>query len=402
MAECGSTLHAVRGTSQPAIGSRWSTEQLPRILCTCFHGLSTSMAHSLAQLNPCGTASLPAFLHADDGPSSLCSAPYQPGRVTYAAYSPALMAPLCSAPTPICDSGALLHSRGSATSDPPTTMSPAEPHNASNTLFNSCSDGGSGAYHADESLDRIVVVSAGSGTDADGAKPLTAGGSALVYVTVYCYSPTTDSLDLYVTSAPLPAPEDPTSLISGPGSGGGSQLGAGDVSWELVEGSVACGASSDSYTYELGPAALPAASEPYLLAVRGVFRCGPFHHLYIAGHHLQTAVTSSKLLSLPTSLARQAHDTLAPAPAPAPCNGMPFLPLKLPTQPRRTTHVHHPKPNRRAWYRPAGTTAPRGPAPLTAAAPSQSTPMWTTSCCWWCRTRVRGAGRRGVNWGRSG
>jgi hypothetical protein len=103
-----------------------------------------------------------------------------------AAYSATLMAPGCTAGGCGCDSGtSLLNSRG--------TLATAEPSRP-NTLGGTCADGSSGVYHADESIDRVVIKSA------DGSN-LAAGKQATVDVTVWCYSSSSDALDLYYTTS---------------------------------------------------------------------------------------------------------------------------------------------------------------------------------------------------------
>jgi hypothetical protein len=63
--------------------------------------------------------------------------------------------------------------------------------NAPNTLGASCADGTSGAFHSDESLDRLVVSSADGGS-------LRTGGRVTVQATVWAFSSyTSDALDLY-------------------------------------------------------------------------------------------------------------------------------------------------------------------------------------------------------------
>lgn len=61
----------------------------------------------------------------------------------------------------------------------------------------SCSDGSSGTYHADESIDRLRIFTT------DGS-PLAAGKTVTIEATIWARSNLTDSdaLDLYVTSTP--------------------------------------------------------------------------------------------------------------------------------------------------------------------------------------------------------
>ena len=102
-----------------------------------------------------------------------------------AAYNATLRAPGCGAVACGCDSGAsLVNSRGA--------MLTPEP-NQSNTLNASCADGSTGTYHSDESIDRVSIKSVDNGN-------LAIGKQATVSVTVWCYSGTSDFLDLYYTT----------------------------------------------------------------------------------------------------------------------------------------------------------------------------------------------------------
>ncbi|WNG56934.1 hypothetical protein F0U59_20840 [Archangium gephyra] len=102
-----------------------------------------------------------------------------------ARYDSVLLAPRCETVGSVCDSGLLLLGRGNAG---------PELH-APNTLFNSCADGLYGTYHADESNDRIRVLTV------DGT-PFAAGKTVRVEATVWAWagSPATDKLDLYYTA----------------------------------------------------------------------------------------------------------------------------------------------------------------------------------------------------------
>jgi len=66
-----------------------------------------------------------------------------------AAYDPGSKAPRCPLVTNVCDSGMLLNGRGGLGPEP----------NAPNTIGGSCADGTYGAYHVDESNDRIRITS---------------------------------------------------------------------------------------------------------------------------------------------------------------------------------------------------------------------------------------------------
>jgi hypothetical protein len=97
-----------------------------------------------------------------------------------ASYSANWGAPACSAVAASCDSGPTLL-RGRATLGP-------EP-NAPNTLGASCADGSAGTFHADESIDRLLLATVDGG-------PLRAGAQVRLTATLWVYS-TTDVLDVY-------------------------------------------------------------------------------------------------------------------------------------------------------------------------------------------------------------
>ena len=101
-----------------------------------------------------------------------------------ATYNTWLKAPRCSFGSR-CDSGALLNSRG--------TISGLHEPNIFNTL-NTCSDGSSGTYHADESIDKIVV-------SGDGLNDFKEGDTVTVTADVWCYgNGAADYIDFYYTS----------------------------------------------------------------------------------------------------------------------------------------------------------------------------------------------------------
>ena len=90
-----------------------------------------------------------------------------------AVYNSTLKAPECATASSSCDSGASLllgrdHMSGGA-----------EP-NQPNTIKSSCADGTSGAFHSDESNDRLVITSTSGGA-------LTHGTTAKVTATVWAY-----------------------------------------------------------------------------------------------------------------------------------------------------------------------------------------------------------------------
>ncbi|RKH37702.1 endopeptidase, partial [Corallococcus llansteffanensis] len=100
---------------------------------------------------------------------------------TVASYNANVRAPACGSVCG-CDTGpTLVNGRG-------TVSGGAEP-NQPNTLGATCTDGSTGTYHVDESIDRVVLKTVDQGL-------ITPGKQVTVDVTVYCYG-TTDQLDLY-------------------------------------------------------------------------------------------------------------------------------------------------------------------------------------------------------------
>jgi leucyl aminopeptidase len=135
--------------------------------------------------------------------------PPPPAGVVTASYDATLRAPACATVGGGCDSGSLLNGRG-----------PLGPEgNAPNTVGGACADGASGTYHADESNDRIRVLTT------DGT-PLAAGKTVRVEATVWAYSGyTSDRLDLYRS----PSATSPTWTLIGtltPGGAGARTLSA--------------------------------------------------------------------------------------------------------------------------------------------------------------------------------
>lgn len=98
-----------------------------------------------------------------------------------ASYDSTLKVPRCTGVVSGCDSGSLINGRG-----------PLGPElNAPNTLGGTCADGTLGAYHTDESLDRVKVYT----TDGSNLAP---GKQVIVEVDVWAWSSyTLDALDLY-------------------------------------------------------------------------------------------------------------------------------------------------------------------------------------------------------------
>ena len=97
-----------------------------------------------------------------------------------AAFDVGLGVPACAVAGSSCDSVGLLDGRGSVGPEA----------NASNTL-DGCTDGNSGSYHGDESIDRMVVSSLDSSDFVEGA-------TVRIDTTVWAYSTgSSDTLDLY-------------------------------------------------------------------------------------------------------------------------------------------------------------------------------------------------------------
>jgi hypothetical protein len=72
---------------------------------------------------------------------------------TGTSFDPAFMTPRCRAFGATCDSGGLLNGRASLGPEP----------NAYNTTYGQCTDGQSGQYHSDPSIDRVEVTSTDAG-----------------------------------------------------------------------------------------------------------------------------------------------------------------------------------------------------------------------------------------------
>jgi hypothetical protein len=116
-----------------------------------------------------------------------------------ATYNSTYKAPACPSGGKSCDTGAsLVNGRG--------TMSGGNETNRPNTINNSCTDGNSGTYHVDESIDRVKVAT-NDGT------ALASGKAITVSYTVYCYG-TADRIDLYRT-ATIPGSGSPSWTLIG-------------------------------------------------------------------------------------------------------------------------------------------------------------------------------------------
>jgi PKD repeat protein len=99
-----------------------------------------------------------------------------------ATFDATLKVPRCLTAGAFCDTGGMIDGRGSLG---PETNTP-------NTINATCTDGTSGTYHSDESLDRLKI------STTDGSL-LAAGKTVLIEATVWSYN-TSDSLDLYFAS----------------------------------------------------------------------------------------------------------------------------------------------------------------------------------------------------------
>jgi len=125
---------------------------------------------------------------------TICSSTFQcvssGGGPQSAAFDATLKAPKCASVGSSCDSGASLI-LGRATLGP-------EP-NRPNTIGGTCLDGTSGAFHVDESIDRLKVVS----VDGSGFAP---GKTVRIEATVWVWGASQDRLDLYFTgNASMPS-----------------------------------------------------------------------------------------------------------------------------------------------------------------------------------------------------
>jgi leucyl aminopeptidase len=106
------------------------------------------------------------------------------GSAQTAVFDAAVQAPRCSTVGSSCDSGALVNGRDGRGPEP----------NQPNTINDSCADGTSGTFHADESNDRIRV------STTDGSL-FAAGKTVRVEATVWAWTtPSADRLDLYYTA----------------------------------------------------------------------------------------------------------------------------------------------------------------------------------------------------------
>ena len=112
------------------------------------------------------------------------------GDPQVATYDSTYKAPRCAVFGSECSSGDLLDGRG--------TISGGNEENAPNTINNICSDGNSGTYHVDESIDKIVVRSGFVDGTGEGSI-MRAGDQATITATVWAWGSTgsSDSADFY-------------------------------------------------------------------------------------------------------------------------------------------------------------------------------------------------------------
>ncbi|QDE69915.1 Ig-like domain-containing protein [Myxococcus xanthus] len=138
------------------------------------------------------------------------------GGAIQASYSSTWRAPSCAGVGGAsCDSGTLLTGRGSVGPE----------LNAPNTVGGSCSDGNSGSFHRDESIDRLVLATVDGGA-------LRAGTAARLTATVWAFN-TTDVLDVYSA----PSATSPVWTLVGTVPAAGSGLQSLSVTYTLPAGS---------------------------------------------------------------------------------------------------------------------------------------------------------------------
>jgi Bacterial Ig domain len=117
----------------------------------------------------------------EESPGSLEVATQAVTTGSMAIYDTTFLAPACLGSSSSCDTGTLIDGRG--------TRGPES--NAPNTLFSSCADGTSGAYHVDESVDRLRISTQDGG-------PFLPGKQVTVEATVWGYRTYTyDWFELY-------------------------------------------------------------------------------------------------------------------------------------------------------------------------------------------------------------
>jgi trimeric autotransporter adhesin len=141
----------------------------------------------------CGTT---AYASASFTTANVCSA-------LVATFNPNYKAPYCVSGCG-CDTGTLVRGRG--------TIANGFESNRPNTLGGTCADGNSGAFHLDESIDKLVLTSSNRST-------IVPGAAVKLDVTVWCQS-ATDRVDLfYTTDAANPSWSPLTTGLACTGSG---------------------------------------------------------------------------------------------------------------------------------------------------------------------------------------
>jgi hypothetical protein len=121
------------------------------------------------------------------GPSAYTTASFTTANLctpSSATYNPNFKTPYCASGCG-CDTGTLVRGRG-------TTGGGGFETNAPNTLNASCADGNTGAYHVDESIDKLALKTLDRGT-------IVPGKQVQLDVTAWCQS-STDRVDLYYTT----------------------------------------------------------------------------------------------------------------------------------------------------------------------------------------------------------
>ena len=153
--------------------------------------ISGSSASRTATITPAsgqaGTTRI--FLTASDGsvPRSTVFFSVDVAAAGAAVFDSTLKAPTCADPGWLCDTGSLVVGRD--------TIAGGNEPNQPNTINNSCADGAKGAFHRDESIDRVKVWTLDHG-------PFAPGAMVRIDVTVWAFAFgfTDDHLDLYYAS----------------------------------------------------------------------------------------------------------------------------------------------------------------------------------------------------------
>ena len=236
-----------------------------------------------------------------------------------ASYDATLKAPKCATTASSCDSGTLLDGRDNKGPEP----------NQPNTINNSCSDGTSGTYHSDESIDKIKV------STLDGSL-FAAGKTVRIDATIWVYSTTQDKLDLYYAADANSPTWTFINTLTPPGSGAQTL--------------------SQNYT-------LPSGS---LQAVRGNFRDGGSASPCTTGgyHDHDDLIFAGGAAASPTP-------SPSPSPAPSPSPSPSPVPSPSPTPAASPTPTPGPTPTPTPAPSPIPTPTPT-PGPSSSPTPSPS------------------------------